>query len=160
MSLSGSCRKAFVVLALLSCRGAPPPAPTVHTDPSGLEDVVDLQYGTGRVRWLVRAVAPEGCTWVPGPTDSELFGDVALDSAGWKTLEGKTGPAAARGRVRVPEGIAEALFDATELAAIPTDGDMRVVEGPRIPLDAVMKRVYLAEAVRWGDVLVLRLASQ
>ena len=132
MSLSGSCRKAFVALALLSCRGARPPEPTVHTGPAGLEDVVDLPYGTGRVRWLERAVAPEGCTWVPGPTDSEIFGDVALDLAGWKTLEDKTGPGTTRGQVRVPERIAENLFDATDLAAIPRDGDMRVVEGPRI----------------------------
>ncbi len=121
---------------------------------------MDLPYGTGRVRWLEGAVAPGGCSWVPGPTDTELFGDVALDSAGWKTLEGKTGPATARGQVRVPEAIAEAIFDATQLAGIPTDGDVRVVEGPRIPLDALLKRACLAEAVRWKDVLVLRLASQ
>jgi hypothetical protein len=125
-----------------------------------LKDIVDLPYGSGAVRWLERLDAPAGCGWVPGPSDSEVFGDVALDSPGWTTLESKTGPATARGQVLVPEGIAETLFDATDLAAIPRDGDMRVIEGPRIELARVLKKAYRAEAVRWRYVLVLRLATQ
>jgi hypothetical protein len=154
------CRAAFLVLTLLSCRSARPPAPTVHTGPAGLSDIVDLPYGAGPVRWLVHLDAPEGCAWVPGPTDADLFGEVALDSPGWSTLEGRTGPSTARGEIRISEGVAEALFDATELAATPRDGDARVVAGPRIELNHVLKKAYRAEAVRWGEVLVLRLAIE
>jgi hypothetical protein len=160
MNLMASWRAACLVVALLSCRNDKAHTPALRTDPTGLKELVDLPYGTGPVRWEVRLDAPGGCGWVPGPTDSELLACVTLDATGWTTLEAKTGPSTAKGLVRVPEGVAEAIFDATQLGELPRDDDVRLVEGPRVDLSHVSRRAYRGEGVRWGDTLVLRLGTQ
>jgi len=110
-------------------------------------------------RWVHRARAPEGCA--PGPTDYEVYAHVELDAAAWSALESTTGPSTMHARVPVPEAIAAKLFDATELAALPRDGDARSVEGPAFDLGSLAVSAYrAAQGVRSGDTLVFHLWTQ
>ncbi len=85
---------------------------------------------------------------------------VTLDAAGWASLEAKTGASASRGRIEIPESVAENLFDPTSLAALPRRADARLVEGPDVSLSGVTRAPYSGAGVRIGDRLVMDLFTR
>lgn len=143
-----------LLVSSLSCHGGGGrPTPQVRTDPAGLREKVDLPLGSGPERWVT---LPRGTVGL-GPTDFEVYACVSLDEAGWRSLDARSGSSTSGGRLRVPEGLATQLFDASRLGALPHDGDARIVEGPAVDLAHFTKMPYRGTGVRLGDALVLHL---
>ena len=80
-----------LVLLLASCRAQPVATPTVRTDVAGLRELIALPPQTGEVRWVLHEHVPDGCSWVPGPSDTSILARVTLDDAGWTDLMARTG---------------------------------------------------------------------
>lgn len=126
----------------------------VFTDVERLAKEIELPPGVSGATWTVVAIGTSATGL--GPTDTQLYALLSLDSTGWQAL----GPPGAAAEVRIPIKVAEAILPATLRSGLPLHGGELRISGPAYQAE-VFENVYYGPvyAVRLGDQLLVCLQT-